>query len=149
MTRRQKLEAINKSIMEMPKDVRTKLANGEYKNSLSYIDLNVTELPLKNVGDLMESAFKLLPNGNTTRELIMKSVPKLIADYENAKEQKKLYYNEESRLHQQFIDDLEKENGMENNPKKDILWAKAWEHGHSSGYEDVINIYEDLIELVK
>ena len=134
---------------EVPKDVRTKLANGEYKNKLPYIDIGEAKTALKNVGDLMESAFKLLPNSNETRESIMVSVPKLIADYESAKTQKALYYEEENRLYNQFIHDLEIENGMEKNPKKDLLWAKAWECGHSSGYEDVINIYEDLIELVK
>lgn len=44
---------------------------------------------------------------------------------------------------------VEKEHGMENHPKRDLLWAKAWEHGHSAGLDDVDTWYSDLVELVK
>jgi len=44
---------------------------------------------------------------------------------------------------------LEEEWSMSDHPKRDTLWNKAWEHGHSSGLSGVRYWYEDLIELAK
>lgn len=45
--------------------------------------------------------------------------------------------------------ELEAKNDMTDHPKADLLWSKAWEHGHSSGLEDVRCWYNDLVELIK
>lgn len=44
---------------------------------------------------------------------------------------------------------LESENHMLNHPKADRLWDLAWEHGHSSGLQDVIHYYEEFLSLVQ
>lgn len=44
---------------------------------------------------------------------------------------------------------LEEEHGMAFHPKRDLLWSKAWEHGHACGLSDVQNWYEELVDLVK
>lgn len=48
---------------------------------------------------------------------------------------------------------LEEENNV-NRPhirqqKRDLLWNKAWEHGHSSGLSEVEIWYNDLAELIQ
>lgn len=44
---------------------------------------------------------------------------------------------------------LAKEHGLVNHPKLDLLYAKAWEHGHADGLSEVAYWFEDLAELVK
>ncbi len=60
-----------------------------------------------------------------------------------------VYRVEDSRLRYLFRIDLERENGMTGHSKADRLFDLAWEHGHSSGYSEVVNYYEDFVELVK
>lgn len=58
-------------------------------------------------------------------------------------------YNEDQRqLDEQFRRDLEEEFGMKNHPKASLLFAKAWDMGHSAGYGNVLVYYSDLHELV-
>ncbi len=45
--------------------------------------------------------------------------------------------------------DLELVHGTGKNPKANLLFAKAWELGHSSGYHEVVIYYNDLVELIK
>lgn len=44
--------------------------------------------------------------------------------------------------------DLEEEYATANHPKAQLLWDKAWEAGHSEGYESVRWNYSDLHELI-
>lgn len=58
--------------------------------------------------------------------------------------------NEEARRQAEELKArLERENGVVNHPKRDLLWAKAWEHGHSAGLSEVEIWYDDLVELLK
>lgn len=59
------------------------------------------------------------------------------------------YREEEIRLTKQFYDDAIKEAGLSNHPKKDIIYSKAWEDGHSGGYSEVFNKLLDLAEFVE
>lgn len=43
---------------------------------------------------------------------------------------------------------LEIEHRMVGHPKAELLWSKAWEHGHSA-MDDVGYWYSDLVELVR
>lgn len=61
---------------------------------------------------------------------------------------RKEYYAENFMLMRQFQSDLAAENGLTDHPKADLLFAKAWEHGHSSGLMDVVHWYEDLADLL-
>ena len=80
------------------------------------------------------------------------SIATVKADYEAAKmtyRELSDAYNADARLlDAQFRDDLEEEFGMKGHPKADILYSKAYEHGHSSGYSDIFSWYSDLHELV-
>lgn len=33
--------------------------------------------------------------------------------------------------------------------KRDLLWNKAWEHGHANGLSEVLWWYDDLVELTR
>jgi hypothetical protein len=72
--------------------------------------------------------------------------------YEAAKAQQRVardaYYAEQNRLEKQFREDLEEQYGMKGHPKADKLFSKAWQMGHSNGYGEVANYYDDLHELV-
>ena len=48
-----------------------------------------------------------------------------------------------------FKNDLFEALGIEDNPKKDILYAKAYELGHSSGYCEILNVSLELLELIE
>ena len=41
------------------------------------------------------------------------------------------------------------ETGTTDNPKREQLWSKAWELGHSAGVSEVEYYYCDLVELIK
>lgn len=52
-------------------------------------------------------------------------------------------------LENDFRNDLEEYFGVTTNPKKDILYWKAYQHGHSSGLHEIANVYSDLVELIQ
>lgn len=64
------------------------------------------------------------------------------------KSEKEKYGEETKRLEDLFKSDLESHFNMTNHPKKDMLYSKAWDHGHASGYSEVLYWYEDLHELL-
>lgn len=69
----------------------------------------------------------------------------LLADYTH---KRNAYDAEEARLHAQFKYDLIRELGIAKHPKAEILYQKAWEQGHSAGYEEVFNYANDLVDLL-
>ena len=58
------------------------------------------------------------------------------------------YRDEEARIRRQFFKDLLEELDLTDHPKAAVLMEKAWEHGHSSGFEEVANWAYDLAELM-
>lgn len=62
---------------------------------------------------------------------------------------RKAHYDDQGRLDEQFKLDLFKEEGVEDNPKRDKCYALAYEHGHSSGKSDVANYFSEFAELIK
>lgn len=44
---------------------------------------------------------------------------------------------------------LEAEFSMTDHPKRDLLWSKAWEHGHSNGHEEVEYWYGEFVEMIQ
>jgi hypothetical protein len=61
----------------------------------------------------------------------------------------KPYKDEKSKLYDEFKADLFADLGIETNPKKEKLFSKAWEDGHSSGYGEVYSCALDLVDLIK
>lgn len=50
---------------------------------------------------------------------------------------------------EEFKNDLFEELGITNNPKREKLFNKAWEHGHAYGFYEVYNVACDLVELIE
>jgi hypothetical protein len=57
--------------------------------------------------------------------------------------------NEQEKMTDKVRESLEQKHGMLTHLKRDMLWQLAWEHGHASGYSEVILWYEELVELLK
>lgn len=61
---------------------------------------------------------------------------------------REMYLSEERKLFNQFKQDLFDYCGVSDNPKRELLFSKAWESGHSSGYNEVAIIFDDMVELI-
>jgi len=59
------------------------------------------------------------------------------------------YRAENTRLEVKFKADLEAEFDVVGHPKADKCFSLAWEHGHSSGYQEVYNYYSEFVELIQ
>ncbi|HPM74183.1 MAG TPA: hypothetical protein PLA71_00510 [Saccharofermentans sp.] len=77
-------------------------------------------------------------------------------DYKNTKpykainsKERKEWYEEESRLHEKFKTDLYKDLGIEDSPKRDMLFALAWDHGHADGLHNVYYHASEMAPLIK
>ncbi len=66
-----------------------------------------------------------------------------IAVKEHAEICKKAHDTEE-----EFKKDLFEELDIQNNPKKDLLYSKAYERDHSYGFEEIYNVACNLVELI-
>lgn len=44
---------------------------------------------------------------------------------------------------------LAQEHGLVDHPKLDLLYEKAWQHGHANGWSEVAFWFENLSELVR
>jgi hypothetical protein len=63
------------------------------------------------------------------------------------KEMKEAYNKREGEIYIEFKKDALKEVGLTNHPKADKIYSKAWEKGHSAGYNEVFLELQDLAEL--
>jgi len=59
------------------------------------------------------------------------------------------YRDEDNRLTELFKIDAFKELGVENHPKKDVLWSLAYDDGHSEGLNGIWYVMLELVELMK
>jgi hypothetical protein len=49
----------------------------------------------------------------------------------------------------QFMEDVFIELNIEDNPKRELLYSKAYELGHSSGYNEIYNYMLELVDLIR
>ena len=110
-------------------NVRDNLAAGKYENKVQY---SVAKIPPDEKRMTVREA----------REFVE-------AEKKRDRDQRNLHRAEDSRINAQVCADLEIEHGVVGHPKAGKLWSLAWEHGHSSGYGDVIHYYENFVELLK
>lgn len=74
-----------------------------------------------------------------------RNYPDLLAQHR----QKVMEYSKKTReLEMQFKEDLEKEYGLSDHPKKDDLYRIAFDYGHSHGLHEVSCHYDTLSELL-
>ena len=72
-----------------------------------------------------------------------------VLDEEEYKAQRKRYSDESAKLYKEFQNDLFEDYGVSDNPKRHKCFDLAWEHGHSSGLEEVYNYFGDFVNLIK
>jgi hypothetical protein len=59
------------------------------------------------------------------------------------------YSDARNKLEAEFKADLFDEHGVTGHPKANRAFDIAWDHGHSSGYSEVANYFDDLADLLK
>lgn len=97
------------------------------------------------------------PTRSHKPKLVSGATPAQIREYADAVEKweanydakKTAYYAEQHARQALLKRDLEEEYGLTNHPKADMVWGKAWEHGHSGGYNDVATWYSEFAEVVQ
>ena len=72
-----------------------------------------------------------------------------VLDEEAYRAHLKEYNDESAKLHREFRDDLFEDYGVSDNPKRFKCFELAWEHGHSSGLEEVYGYFGDLVVLIQ
>lgn len=117
-----------------------KIETGYYKNALSYpTKPKEPEVLRKLARDLSDVDIAALP---VTRALYAEDMAEYRADLA-------AYRQEDARLEELFRVDLAHDHGMIDHPKEGLLYAKAYENGHSGGYSEIYNVYSDLVDLVR
>ena len=72
-----------------------------------------------------------------------------VLDEDAYKARRKEYSDESAKLYQEFQNDLFEDYGVTDNPKRFKCFELAWEHGHSSGLEEVYGYFGDLVVLIQ
>lgn len=69
----------------------------------------------------------------------------------NITQVRKRYEEELTRLNakKSLRERLEADNGIGDHPKRNLLWEKAWEHGHSGGDHEVEFWYGEFLEMLQ
>lgn len=58
------------------------------------------------------------------------------------------YWTEDRRLYYLFKKEALEHVGLENHPKKDLIYSKAWEDGHAYGFSEVLCHLESLSDFI-
>lgn len=103
--------------------IREKIAQGRYENKLPY------SLPVEPVDE--------------ERMTVRQAREHKEAQTIKRREQHNLYRAEDARLNALFKADLEEDFGLTGHPKASKLFEIAWQEGHSGGYGEVVNYYEE------
>lgn len=138
--------------MTYAKSIASKISDGDYENKSAY--------PVKEKYTTYFVYFKgsIIANGvsheNTTQSEraswhTLGYTVEPVFDQESFTSARNAYGNERQQLSAQFKADLEDDNGVVGNPKADMLYSKADERGRSGGYYDIMNAYEDMVDLIK
>lgn len=72
----------------------------------------------------------------------------VITDEDALKEATKAWRKKDCALKEKYKTELFAICGHNNTRINEKLWSKAWEDGHSSGYNEVEMIFTDLVDLV-
>jgi len=62
---------------------------------------------------------------------------------------KQTYANRFALLTDEFKRDLFEEHGVTGHPKAELAFKLAWDYGHSSGLNEVVSYFEELVDLIK
>ena len=82
-------------------------------------------------------------------EELKQCVKEKVFDEKAYKEKLSEWRDSESKLLMEFKKDLFEELDIVDNPKNELLFSKAWEHGHSAGFHEVYVYACYLVDLIK
>ena len=125
-------------------NIQEKLQSDYYKNKIPF---GLSELELGGL-KITEDEINNTPLTQTERELKLKDLSELKKSL--LKQRREEYHAEETRLRNEFEQDVEQDLWITHLPDsvKSKLHALAWEDGHSSGFHEVYNCYDKYIELI-
>jgi hypothetical protein len=72
-----------------------------------------------------------------------------VTDEEGYKKAAAAHNAERQRLHEEFKNDLFESYGVGDHLKRHRCFDIAWDLGHSSGYSEVLNYFDVLVELIQ
>ena len=115
-----------------------------YPNKKDYITLYVYDK-----GECLWSGFHWIKDKAELKEEYPNALIQEVLDEEAYRAHLKEYNDESAKLHREFRDDLFEDYGVSDNPKRFKCFELAWEHGHSSGSEEVYGYFGDLVVLIQ
>lgn len=119
-----------------------KIEAGHYKTKVPYPSRDVSfSRKERNIKDALRNG--VIDQANADAQL-----EKVRAENDEYKKLMGAYHADETRLREKFKKDLFDYLGIEDNPKRDLLFDKAWEMGHSSGFSEVVTCADDLVDLI-
>ena len=77
------------------------------------------------------------------------AVVQKVVDEEAYKEHKIEYAEQLHNLQEEFINDLFEYYGVKDNPKREAVYALAYEYGHANGHSEIANHFSDFVTLIK
>ncbi len=119
-------------------DIYKKIRDGEYANQRQYPSRPVEPKPPANIHLLTVAEFTAYQDLMARYELLK----------EQYKEEKKAYNVGEGEAIERFWADVAENEGID--PKDPFFLAMrsvAWEQGHSSGLEEALSVFDDLMPL--
>lgn len=81
-------------------------------------------------------------------EFPREAIRQIVFDKESYKKVSREASAEYSRILDEFRQDLFESCGVENNPKRCLLFGFAWGEGHSEGLQRVCDWFEEHVELI-
>lgn len=70
------------------------------------------------------------------------------ADKESWRNARNTWHDVQNLRVLEFSKDLFKYHGVEQDPANSLIYAKAWEDGHSSGLHEVASLFEDYLDFL-
>lgn len=110
-------------------NVRDNLSTGKYENKVPY---SIEKVPV-----------------NEETMTVRQAREHKESEKQRSRDQTRKHRENEGVMSALVKRDLEVQEGLAGHPKADLLWSIAWDRGHSSGYSEVINEYEQMAELLK
>jgi len=129
--------------------VMEKICIGHYENELALPDKEY----IKTVFDRAGSKIRTIFTKDTSVNTAIDSIKRLATEFEQSvtSEYQRLRdsWNNNKSKKEEFKADLEEAFNMQDHPKKDIIFVKAWSEKEGQGFLAVHNEYMQLVNLVK
>lgn len=100
-------------------------------------------------GKVLWSAFSYEKTKSELKEEYPNAIIQEVLDEEAYRASSKKYGEEVHKLHDEFMNDLFEEFGVQDNIKRHKAFELAYDRGHANGYGEVYNEFDELVELIR